>query len=336
MICVVGAGLSIDAGVPGIAGLQQRIERRFRGHPEHDTAYRVAREQVKEVVLSGRGTSGRQRSGAKVGNEPWLEELIDVLNSGGELPDTSPGDKSRLRKAVMAVIGESLNVAGTNPGPPGYYVRLIERALRRWRTVHIFSVNFDLCVELLTLLGYVVETGFGGYGPGHPWEKARFLHPVSGAQVFLYKLHGSMNWRIREDGRLCSLDPRGFKDIEEARIVLGRRPKEAGEFPEPYWFCQEHLLEVAPEVREIWVLGYSFHDDGVNAMLGAFVAQRQCDRVVVLSKFPAPPGRDREFARIREILRGNGRVVFISGTAEKLSRGGYDRLLCPGPDSPGP
>ncbi len=71
-------------------------------------------------------------------------------------------------------------------------------------------------------------------------------------------------------------------------------------------------------------------------MLGAFVAQRKCDRVVVLSKFPAPPGRYREFARIREILRGSGRVVFVSGTAENLSRGDYDRLLCPARDSRGP
>ncbi len=157
-----------------------------------------------------------------------------------------------------------------------------------------------------------------------------------GTQVFLYKMHGSLNWVLGADGGLYSLDPRGFKDIERAVVVLGKRPKEAGEFPEPYWFYRGWFLRVARLARQVMVIGYSFYDDGINAMLAEFAARPECDRICVLSRFPDSPEREKEFARIRKALGGSNRVQFISGTAENLSRGAYDHQLCSGRVSPGP
>ncbi len=336
MIYFVGAGLSIDAGVPGIAGLQDRIHDGFYWDPLHGEAYRTALGQLGVGPgLSPERPAGRHGSKEVKASDVRLEELIDVLNSAGSLPGCSRGAKPGLRRAVMATIGESLNLDGTNPRPPRYYVRLIRRAIRRGFPVHVFSANFDLCIELLALLGYVVETGFAGHGPEHRWERVRFLMGDLGTQVFLYKMHGSLNWVLGEDGRLHSLDPRGFKDIERAVVVLGKRAKEAGEFPEPYWFYRRWFLRVARLARQVLVIGYSFQDDGINAMLAEFATHPRCDRICVLSKFPDSPEREAEFARIRKALGGSDRVQFISGTAEDLSRGAYDHLLCSGRVSSG-
>ncbi len=335
MIYFVGAGLSIDAGVPGIAGLQDRIHDGFYWDRVHGKAYRAALEQLEmDPLLSSGRPAGRRESNVEA-SDVRLEELIDVLNSAGELPGCPRDAKPRLRRAVMATIGESLNLDGTNPGSPRYYVRLIRRAIRRGFPVHVFSANFDLGIELLALQGYAVETGFAGHGPEHRWERIRFLMGALGTQVFLYKMHGSLNWVLGEDGRLWALDPRGFKDIERAVVVLGKRAKEAGEFPEPYWFYRGLFLMIAVQARQILIIGYSFHDVGINAMLAEFAAQPECDRICVLSKFPDSPEREKEFARIRKALGGSNRVQFISGTAENLSRGDYDHLLCSGHVFPG-
>ncbi len=337
MIYFVGAGLSVDAGIPGIAGLQEKIHDGFYRDPVHGKAYRAALEQLGTDMgpLLGSGRPAGRRGSNVEASDVRLEELIDVLNSAGKLPNCSRDAKPRLRGAVMAKIGEGLNLDGTNLRPPRYYARLIQRAIRRRSPVHIFSVNFDLCVELLALLGYVVETGFAGHGPEHRWERIRFLMGALGTQVFLYKMHGSLNWVLGKDGRLWALGPRGFKDIERAVVVLGKRAKEAGEFPEPYWFYRAWFLQVAIESGQVLVIGYSFQDDGINAMLAEFAARPECDRICVLSKFPDSPEREREFARIRKALGGSNRVQFISGTAEDLSRGAYDRQLCSGRVSPG-
>ncbi len=181
MIYFVGAGLSVDAGVPGIAGLQAKLHDKLRRDPMHGAAYRASLQEMgvgasRDSELLG-GIASQQEPGTGETADFQLEELIDVLNSSESLPDIPPEDKWGLRRAVMGMIGEGLNLDGANSGPPEHYVRLIRRAIRRHRPVHVFSVNFDLCIELLMLLGYVVETGFAGYGPQYRWEWIRFRGP---------------------------------------------------------------------------------------------------------------------------------------------------------------
>ena len=49
--------------------------------------------------------------------------------------------------------------------------------------LHVFSLNYDLCVERLNSSEFRVETGFAGYGPNHFWDWERFVDMETGNNV---------------------------------------------------------------------------------------------------------------------------------------------------------
>src|SRR5205085_12532377 len=84
-----------------------------------------------------------------------------------------------------------------------YYKKLKETQINY--ALKIFSLNYDLCVEHnLSGEGVILERGFDDK---RLWDYRRY-DPISDKEInyFLYKLHGSLDWKRDEQRRLKYTD----------------------------------------------------------------------------------------------------------------------------------
>jgi hypothetical protein len=168
-----------------------------------------------------------------------------------------------------------------------YYKGLITLQGDLTYPLHVFSLNYDLCVERLEKSDLRVETGFGGYGPGHPWDWERFVDMETSnnisPQLVLYKLHGSINWK--RDGstkELFSVEQIESVDADKMEVIFGREFKL--EAADPYLFFAYKFRDLSLVTRLIVTLGYGFGDGHINKMLTQSLRNDPERRLLVVRK----------------------------------------------------
>lgn len=119
-----------------------------------------------------------------------------------------------------------------------YYGGLVTLQRDLTHPLHIFSLNYDLCVEGLQGPSFRVEKGFEAHGPNYPWDWRRF-DPDPGnnplPEVFLYKLHGSINWKRDQRTKvLYSVGQIQSVTADSMDVIFGREFKL--EAADPYLF----------------------------------------------------------------------------------------------------
>lgn len=126
--------------------------------------------------------------------------------------------------------------------------------------LHIFSLNYDLCLEL-ALKDAVVERGFDKEDSGY-WNYRRYLQPVDDIDVFLYKLHGSVDWE--RDGKSQKLT---YSNAESNNPdwIFGTQYKM--QYIDPYLFLFSELRRKIFEANLIVCIGYSFYDEHINGVI---------------------------------------------------------------------
>ena len=179
-----------------------------------------------------------------------------------------------------------------------YYRGLI--AIQRGLTfpLRIFSLNYDLCVERLNCNDFRVESGFPGIGPKFPWDWERFEDSNAGPnppEIYLYKLHGSINWK-RDDARnLFCLEQIENIAPEKMELIFGRDFKL--EAADPYLFYIYEFRKYSLETKVIACIGYGFGDQHINKILEQALKRDQSKRLLVI----APHNDDREVDREAQI-----------------------------------
>jgi hypothetical protein len=92
--------------------------------------------------------------------------------------------------------------------------------------LRIFSLNYDGMVERLDKPQFRVEAGFGGHGTNHVWDWERFEHSDTGSnvlpQVFLYKIHGSIDWKRDAAQNLYRVEQIERVEPDRMEIISGR------------------------------------------------------------------------------------------------------------------
>lgn len=323
-VILAGAGVSMGAGIPHAAKMLEIIEDKFEPGEDWED-YRDVYSEIM-VAIEDQLHALRNSHGVDVPDGPedraefeyGAEHLVDWLLDREET-DRVPSEKAgELRSLVRIEFGDMLDLK--DPDCAAYFMVLLALQARLGRSIHLFTVNLDLCVETLHRPGFPVVTGFDGYGEGHCWDKDMFLPLEFSRGVYLYKFHGSVNWIVTDTGQLCLLDPGEPIDIAKAEIVLGRVPKRRGDFPEPYEFYADRFRELSRQAREVYVVGYGFGDVRINDMLRDFARGDSCDRLVVVSKFDDAEGRKKGEDEIRDVLKGGKNIRVCSIRAENLDR----------------
>jgi hypothetical protein len=169
-----------------------------------------------------------------------------------------------------------------NPKKAEYYSGLkpLQRALQF--PLKVFSLNYDLCVEGLGEAGFKVETGFAAVGDSR-WEWKRFdeTSPQAEApEIYLYKMHGSINWKRDESGNLICVSHSGNIRPEQMQVIFGRDFKL--EAADPYLFYAFEFRRCSLDARVIVIVGYGFGDEHINKMLIQAIRSDSSKRLLVI------------------------------------------------------
>jgi hypothetical protein len=255
---LLGAGASVDAGVPAMAAMYDA----FVGdlHPD-DSAF------VAGLMERASSWAGRRRR-----RERDVEILLASLERYGRLDDDlglmlagyAPPNNQDVGTRLAAVLRSKirdfcLNVSRDRVG----YLHALVRLANVYTTLDLFTLNYDVCVELAARdAGILCETGFG-----LEWEKGRLDYPgQQGApRVRLHKLHGSVTWYQTPDFHYLHIPARTSHELVG---IDGAALREMIVYPElekdpdlsPYPDLLERFREAVTSAIVLVVVGYAFGD----------------------------------------------------------------------------
>ena len=329
---LLGAGASSDAGIPTSTQMIGLIEK-LLDEDDNWMEYADLYNHVKSSIHHAAGIRGRY--GRQVHYN--IETLVNTLN------ELDRNEDHPLFPFIASWNQRFTNLAGLNFDRIREFKRLILDRLQTWMcpddiskgeyydgfvrlqeslnfTLHIFSLNYDLCIEQLSSESFRVETGFAGFGPEHYWDWQRFGEDYYNdpAQIRLHKLHGSINWkRDQATKQLYSVSQVQSIESSDMEVIFGQDFKlEAGD---PYLFYAYEFRRVTLHSSLMVVIGYGFGDMHINKMLSQGLHANNNAKLLVVCNCESGGRADREneIRNALDIERGEmSRLEVWPGTAQ--------------------
>lgn len=279
-----GAGTSLEAGYPMMAGLTRQV---ISGLTSGERA-------VMDSILNKLGVVYDAATAT-----PNIEELSDIvighaINSGSVV---SSELESRFRELIVDSILSVNNPIVDNHRR--FFKALQTLTFGRACTVWIVTTNYDLLFEAgAALAGVVLENGFSGtterfYSPSlfgcvtGEVSDGRFA-PNTTLTVKLVKLHGSISW-LKDDNRLCERHPKAIDGASQRVMVLPRRKKVMDTLDEPFNMLFSQVRRIlGVECKYLVSCGFSYGDDHINQQLLLPVVQSNRCRLFALCESETP------------------------------------------------
>ena len=328
IVLLLGAGASADAGILTSNQMVEMIEHDLvddRNWRQFASLYNHIKSGI-FYAFGIRGTFGQE--------VPYnIENLVSTLY------ELERNEQHPLYPFIASMNSRLLALAGPNfENVRAFREKILDR-LKKWMSpedsnagsyyaglrrlqgalnfpLHVFSLNYDLCVERLDREGFHVETGFEGYGRQSPWDWVRLSDSGSGPeppQVYLYKLHGSINWtRDQSTKQLYRVEQTASVDAPNMELIFGKEFKV--EVGDPYLFYLYQFRVACLSSRLVVVIGYSFGDSHINSII-AQALRGDSDRRVLLVTL----ARDEteETRRVSELLGSERDRVTCEGGGAK-------------------
>lgn len=265
-----GAGVSADADVPVSSEMVKDLEKLINENKEWKK-FKDLYFLVKSGVEFSFGVQGRP----PVFN---IEVLVNILNEL-EKKETHPlypfigawhvrfneviGNRFSLIKSLRTKIVEQLK-SWVNPQDlrKADYLKKLSSLKREINfPLRIFSLNYDLLVEKkLQEENLKIERGFEE--ETREWNYKRFIEPPEDPDIYLYKLHGSIDWARDKETQVV----RYIDSIpQDPDLIFGTQYKM--QYIDPYLFMISEFRYYCLKARVIVCLGYSFSDDHINSIL---------------------------------------------------------------------
>lgn len=336
IIFLLGAGASAEAGIPVSSQMIQSVEEHLGDRDDWRT-FRPLYNHVKSAIHFSAGLKGRFGDVVPFNIETLVNTLYELERN----------EEHPLYPFIAAWNSRFVALAGANFEAVRDFRKLILGALKKWMCLentaksnyykglttlqqdltyplHIFSLNYDLCVERLSVSqpAFRVETGFADYGPDNPWDFERFadleLTDNPPPQVLLYKLHGSVNWKRDADTKnLFAVEQIESVDAEHMEVIFGRDFKL--EAADPYLFFAYEFRRFTLLTRLIVTIGYGYGDLHINKMLTQSLRSDPERRLLVVQncKKEGVPERKEHVAKQLELHKERMNQVIVDSRSAK-------------------
>ncbi|HUW77502.1 MAG TPA: SIR2 family protein [Candidatus Nanopelagicaceae bacterium] len=188
-----------------------------------------------------------------------------------------------LNKLMIGALGKALSVEDSRVD---YLAPLLAH---QEGPIQIATLNYDLCVELLSRrAGLSVDTGIQLWDGGYDWS----WDPS--AEVQLLKLHGSLDWYFdqRRVERECKLEDKVLRaaDMTKAEIsrfpdslalVFGQTAKIRSEGP--FLAMLLELEKFMLTTERLVIVGYSFGDEHINSAIRRWMRRSKSPKVSIIN-----------------------------------------------------
>lgn len=289
VIFFVGAGCSVEAGIPHTKQMIAEIERKVKD--DHDwQSYHDLFNLTKSSIFYSRGIRGSFDQTLNI------EEMVNILSElekrdeisllpfigtwNTKLIAVAGHDFEVIRSFKEKIVDQLrawINLKSYNKAQ--YYQGFLKFQAEYNFPLRVFSLNYDLCFEKAVLERGVLERGFDP--ETHIWHWSRFdeENPVE-AKVFLYKLHGSIDWEMRkEEGNTLQEVEGNFND---PAWIFGTNYKL--QYIDPYLFFAYELRKYSLDCRFIVTIGYGFNDEHINGILRQALQNKKDRKILAISK----------------------------------------------------
>jgi hypothetical protein len=331
IIFLLGAGASAEADIPVSGRMIELVEKSLTDEKE-----RALYNHVKSAIHFSAGLKGNFRDAVPFNIETLVNTLYELERN----------EEHPLYPFIAAWNSRFVALAGAEFGKVRDFRRRILAALKKWMCpedtakgdyykgfiklqkdlnypLHVFSLNYDRCIERLDTGEFRVETGFSDFGPGHAWNWERFNMEESNnvaPQLVLYKLHGSINWkRDPQTKELYSVEQIENVDPDNMELIFGREFKL--EAADPYLFFAYKFRDLSLETKLIVALGYGFGDGHINKMLTQSLRGDSERRLLVIQQCLNDELEERKRAVAGKLELGKSQaeqIVIQSGAAKEF------------------
>ncbi len=277
VLVLLGAGASVEAGIPNSAMMVKEIERALgQDWAKFKDLYNFVRSAI--FYADGiQGTFGTEVSY----NIERLVVSLDELSRREDHPiypfigawnprlTQVAGQEFRLVDQFKTKILEKLRhdwIEINNYERAAYFSGLVNFQKELNFPLHVFTLNYDLCVERAYQTHYN-EFPERGFGKDRYWSHGLLDESApEESRIYLYKLHGSIDWfRDASNKRLTFSDSTSKIRVDEGELIFGTTYKL--QYIDPFLFLVYQLRRRSLEARLIIVVGYGFGDEHINGIL---------------------------------------------------------------------
>lgn len=316
----LGAGASIPAGVSGVKGMVTKFIKKLQGD-QRDLHLKVIRNVVD--LLSSWKNGSRD-----VDIELLLETIEKLENRNSEVMPLFYIAKSRELEEFekleaetdmkLSVILKQFVKAETGKVDlQTDYLKGLLTFMKFHKPLHIFSTNYDVCIERFGELNH--KSCFDGFFDGR-WDATKFNNIDK--DLYLHKLHGSVTWSRDEKGKytrneiaiIDTAEPQTNIVSGEKEVPLISYPGRKLEYFEPLFDLLEELKKRLNDsnMKYIFVIGYSFRDDHLRRLF-QYAAEKNHEFILFL----VSPSSHKIY---QENLKNYKDIDFIHAFSDKFSK----------------
>jgi hypothetical protein len=221
-----------------------------------------------------------------------LHSKLDAIGDGERLLGLTKEELSQMEGMIRKTIGAAVMVReDTLPqNLPHDQFALWIRKLARTSPVEVFTTNYDILFERSLERAHIpFYDGFvGSYEPFFCADSLAREELLPNAKwTRLWKIHGSVNWRlVKRGGRaiVVRAQPSG-----EGEMILPSHRKYDESRKQPYTALMERLSDVLSHDHAMLITcGYGFGDAHINAILFGVLDNRSTANIIALSHEELP------------------------------------------------
>lgn len=268
VIFLLGAGASVDAGMPMVAQLTKELRCRLPSCRDINKKERPDFAQLFDTIAA-------HDPNVETNYErffEWLVLLKDVQRNPFrnvirvEMEPSFATVAGELAFVIKRLVYEILRSHQSEKSyDPGYFAGF-RRFLPEHGCLKVFTLNYDLCVEdACRSAGIDLTTGFRK--DTKRWDPSVFQSCDSG--INLYKLHGSLSWVLDKLDNNCPdrslIEAETDHTVKEPELILGPGPKL--QWDEPFLTLYYEFRKALRSAKLCVVVGYSFGDAHINDAL---------------------------------------------------------------------
>jgi len=301
IIFLLGAGASVEAQIPASGEMIDKIEHLLKTDEKWKT-YRALYDHIKSAIYYAAGLKGLFPPDVQYNIETLVNTLYElerneehplypfIASWNSRFVSLAEAEFARVKEFRREILTKLKNwMSPDDTSKANYYRGLVTLQRDINFPIQLFSLNYDLCVERLNNNDFRIETGFAGIGPQFTWDWERFEEVDNGPpapEVYLYKLHGSINWKRDESKNLYCVEQTEGIPAESMQLIFGREFKL--EAADPYLFYAYQLRRFSLQAKLIVSLGYGFGDEHVNEILAQALRREATTRLYVVGNCDKP------------------------------------------------
>ncbi len=310
IVILLGAGASREADIPTSAQMIAKIEEHVSGSSSEWSRYKDLYNSIRSAVIYSEGIHGNYDAVVSYN----IERLVDTLSEIGKhnrhilypfVGSWNPtlvevaGPKFKLADEFRTKIIDELRrdwlAVDNYTAAAQYYNGLFSLQREYQYPLRVFTLNYDLCVERSAEneSGIVLTRGFDDQ---RIWDWSQFIESQSrNPDIYLYKLHGSMDWRYDENDVLTYSDD--ASRISVPAFIFGTSYKL--EYRDPFLFLMSEFRRCTLLSSLILVIGYGFGDEHINVIIRQALRGRGGRKLLVVE----PVGDENVQQRQRQIAK---------------------------------